>query len=164
MPSTKSSAEPKPHPSFAVLEELAKQALDGTLKGNALLAAARLLCQDRWHTEKMALVEAKLALQEQKEARIVKQNRQQIRLKRTQFALKIKEYKLKKKAQVHKSADSREQEEPVTVSFAAVKPSEEMIRLKHELGIQTGGVVLDTRQGLNQTHTKDAFPPNASGP
>ena len=164
MPSSQPSIEPKPHPSLAVLEEVAKQALDGTLQGNALLAAARLLCQDRWHTEKMALAQAKLDLQEQKEARIQKNNRQQIRLKRAQFALKIKEYKLKKKAQVHKSTNSWEDEEPISVSLAAVKPSEEMIRLKNELGIQTGGVVLDTRQGTNQIHLKDAFPPNASGP
>jgi hypothetical protein len=157
MPSTLSTQAPLPHPSFEVLEKLAGLAIDGTLQGANLLAAARLLCQDRWHQEKMALAQAKLDLQTQKEARLAKQNRQERRLKKLALELKTKEYKLKKQVAKKQSQPSWADEPLPTVTFSAVAPSERMVQLTNELGIASGGVVYDSRQ-----RSAPAGPPSSS--
>ena len=53
---------------------------------------------------------------------------------------------MKKRAPIQKSRkELANQAAPITIQFAAVRPSPKMLQLKKELGVLEGGVIMDTR-------------------
>jgi hypothetical protein len=155
LPTSKNPYFQEEHYSVDVLALVAELALESTALTPTLLAAARLLAQDRWHQEKMALAEQKRQDSLAKEALADKRRVQTLRLKAKGLRLRKKEMKARIKAQ-QKAAQLRsarlaakiEAEKPLPlpkVNIASVPVSAHHQALREKFGMAAGGVERDSR-------------------
>gem|GEM_PF-5749684 len=132
---------PLPHLAEQVLAALAAQILNGTLQGTVLMAAARLVCQDKWHADKMVLAHQKLVVQKAKEKAVASQRRKETALKLRALKLKKMELKRKLKQAGRPPEDSLA---PPAFGFApATQPADSTLHVPAPVAL--GGIAFNAR-------------------